>query len=93
MKLTDILSQSNDVVAREVAGELVLLHLASGLYFGLNSVGSCIWQSLEEEDRSIASLCDVVCSEFDAPRAEVEEDVLALATSLLDQGLVELVQA
>jgi hypothetical protein len=89
MKLTDSLSQSPDVVAREVAGELVLLHLGSGLYFGLNSVGGHIWQALEEKDQSIASLCDVISAEFDAPRAEVEQDILALAASLLDQGLAE----
>ncbi len=89
MKLTERLSQSPDVVSREVAGETVLLHLESGLYFGLDEVGSLIWRSLEGESRSVASLCDVVGAEFDMAPLSLEKDILAFAVSLVDQGLVE----
>ena len=89
MKLTECLSQSPDVVSREVAGETVLLHLESGLYFGLDEVGSLIWRSLEGESRSVANLCDVVSAEFDMASLLVEKDILAFVASLIDQGLVE----
>ena len=91
MELTDRISQSSGSVAREVAGELVLLQLESGTYFGLNAVGSRIWALLEETDQSVASLCNTIIDEFSAPRDVVEADILALAESLLDQGLVEIV--
>lgn len=93
MELTDRISQSPGSVAREVGGELVLLQLDSGTYFGLNAVGGRIWELLEEGDRSVASLCDAIIDEFSAPRDVVENDILALTVSLLDQGLVEIAPA
>ena len=36
-----------DVVCREIEGEAVLLHLGTGIYFGLNAVGTRIWQLLD----------------------------------------------
>lgn len=93
MELTDSFSPSPDVVAREVDGELVLLHLGSGTYYGINSVGCRIWELLSESDRSIASLCDVISAECAAPRDVVEEDILVLVASLLDEGLVERARA
>ena len=48
MKLTDSFSLSEDVVARVVGEETMLLDLASGTYFGLNPVGGRFWQLLED---------------------------------------------
>ena len=38
-----------DVVSREVGGEAVLLNLATGTYFGLDGVGTEIWNLLARE--------------------------------------------
>lgn len=84
----EILSAGEDVVAREVGGEHVLLHLGSGTYFGLNSVGGRVWQLLEGGDHTISQLCDVIEAEFDAPRATIEADLLALAEQLAQHELV-----
>ena len=37
-----------DVVVRDLAGEAVLLHLGTGTYFGLDTVGTRIWHLLAE---------------------------------------------
>ncbi len=83
-----VLSANEDVVAREVGGELVLLDLGSGTYFGLNTVGGHIWQLLEAGDQTIAALCDAVEAEFDVDRDTVERDVAVLASQLVENGLV-----
>src|SRR2546430_2126111 len=36
-----------DVVFRELEGEMVLLNLATGVYFGLDPVGTRIWTPIE----------------------------------------------
>ncbi|MFC3100221.1 PqqD family protein [Altererythrobacter lauratis] len=84
-----ILSASEDAVAREVGGELVLMHPASGTYFGLNPVGARIWQLIEDEPRSLASLCEVIAAEFDAPVDVIEQDLAALAGDLAAHNLIE----
>jgi hypothetical protein len=88
MELTIAIAPSEDVVAREVSGEFVLMDLESGTYFGLNQVGSRIWKAVEEAPSSLAALCDIVEAEFDAPRDVIERDVAELAKDLLEQGLI-----
>jgi len=90
MQIDSLISAHEDVVAREVGGETVLLHLGSGTYFGLNAVGGRLWQLLDAGDQSIAGLCDVLAEEFDAPREVIEQDVLQLAAALVENGLVSL---
>ena len=88
MQLSDTFSVSDEVVAREVGGEMVLLDLASGQYFGLDAVGGRIWELLSERPHTLAELCDAIEAEFDAPRDRIEADLLALATQLSEQELI-----
>ncbi len=88
MQLSQIISASKDVVAREVGGEMVLLDLASGQYFGLDRIGGRIWELLTEGPRSLSDLCDVIEAEFVAPRNTIETDLQALLSSLGEQELI-----
>lgn len=88
MKLTDRFSTSDDVVSREVGGEMVLLNLASGLYFGLDPVGGRIWELLAEKAQSLADVCNVIEQEYDAPREVIEADMVALAADLKKRSLI-----
>lgn len=38
-----------DIVFRDLAGEAVILNLGTGMYFGLNVVGTKIWRLISEE--------------------------------------------
>lgn len=93
MTLSDRIAASQDVVAREVGGETVLLDLASGTYFGLNEVGGRVWQMLDSGSATIGDLALAVTEEFAVDGEVAEADLLDLARDLLDQGLVTLVEA
>jgi len=82
---------SDDVVVRELDGEAVLLNLASGMYFGLDSVGTRLWQLIERH-RRLSAIVAAMCDEFDAPAATIEQDVLRLVTELVEKGLVVVAQ-
>ena len=56
MQLSDSITVSGDVVARDVGGEQVLLDLSSGQYFGLDNVGGRIWELLSERPHTLAQL-------------------------------------
>lgn len=88
MQMSDRFTVSADVVAREVGGEMVLLDLASGQYFGLDTVGGRIWEMLGERPHTLAELCDAIEAEFDAPREQIEADLMALAAQLSEQELI-----
>ncbi len=78
------------VVFREIEGETVLLNLESGQYFGLNAVGTRIWQLLGELGRP-RPVVDALLDEFDVPPATLESDVLGLLEQLIANGLVTVV--
>lgn len=78
----------DDVVAREVGGETILLDLGTGTYFGLNEVGGKVWHALDAGQKSVAELCDIVEQEFDAKREIIERDIAALVEDLTARGLV-----
>lgn len=75
------------VRARMVGEETVLLHLESGIYFGLDPVGARAWQ-LIQAGKSLSEACDAIIQEYDVSRQVLEQDVLALARDLVDKKLV-----
>ena len=87
MTLTDRIVPKPDVIFRALGTEAVVLNLESGTYFGLNSVGTRIWLLLEQHD--LASACEQLQTEYEAPPERIEADVLALVDSLEDKGLIE----
>ena len=88
MQLDGLWQASEDVVSREVAGEMVLLDLSSGTYFGLNRVGSRVWERLSESACSVRQLSQMIESEFEAPYDVIEKDIVELTRSLVDKGLI-----
>jgi len=88
MKVSDRVRIPPEVLARQVGEETVMLDLAKGAYFGLDSVGARIWQLLQE-GKSLEEVRDAMADEYDAPPEEIERDLLALADNLLSDGLLE----
>ena len=82
------LQLSDDVVARELSGELMLLDLASGKYFGLNAVGARLWQLLEE-GQNTAQAREIMLDEFDVTPERLDGDLADLIGQLVDARLAK----
>ena len=78
----------SDVVFREVAGEIMILHLGTATYFGLDDVGTRVWQLLTE-GATIDRVCAAMTAEFDASGNRIESDVRTLVQQLLDKQLLQ----
>jgi len=89
LDLSSRLVVRHDVKTRELSGEMVLMDLKSGTYYGLDAVGARIW-ALAGEGYTLAQVCDVLLVEYDVTRDQVEQDVLNLAQALVDNQLGEL---
>lgn len=87
MMFEKTISIPTDVMARQVGDETVLLHLGSGSYFGLDPVGTRIWQLLAE-GKSPPEIRDLLVTEFDVTCDELERDIDRLLQELLGQGLI-----
>jgi hypothetical protein len=79
---------SKDVLFQDVSGETVLLDLVGEQYFGLNQVGTRVWQLLAG-DSNFAAIIDVLLEEYEVSRQQLERDVRELLGSLLDAGLIK----
>ncbi len=89
MNLSDKVTIPSQVMSRQVGDETVLLHLGTGTYYGLDSVGQSIWL-LMRDGKTLAEICDLLLEEYDVTREALTRDVLELADKLLAQGLITL---
>jgi hypothetical protein len=78
---------NGEVQFQEMQGEAVLLNPASGVYFGLNAVGTRIWQLLGECGL-LSEVADRIAAEYDASPARCAADLLTLVADLEHHGLV-----
>ena len=76
------------VVTRELEGELVLLDLETGLYFGLNPVGVRIWEHLSE-GASLETAHAALMREFNVEASVLQNDIIELIASLEEAKLIE----
>ena len=75
------LAPSSDAIASPVGDETVILQLKNGAYFGLDAVGTRIWELLKE-GRSTAAICEQMGREFDVAPDVLEADVRRLLAEL-----------
>jgi hypothetical protein len=80
---------SENVIARMIGEETVLLNIETEAYFGLNEVGSVVWDALSKGARDAQSIVTVVIENFDVEQATATKDVDTLLAALLEQGLVQ----
>ena len=78
---------SPSVIYRDVSGEVVLLNLHSGVYYGLDPVGSRMWQLLMEQ-RPLDDVCSVMLEEYDVAADVLRADLSRLVDELSSKGLV-----
>jgi hypothetical protein len=78
-----------DVMYQELDDESVILNMESGLYFGLDAVGSRIWRAVTEAD-SIEHAFKTLSAEFDVEEPKLRSDLGELIGELLDQGLLKI---
>ena len=87
--LTQSIKVLPDVLSQEVSGETVLLDLNSENYFGLNDVGTRIWQ-LIQEDGDLQKVYDTMLNEYDVDKKQLGKDMEELVARLVDAGLIEI---
>ena len=89
--MTDMLARrltvSPQATDSRVADETVILHLGNDTYYGLDPVGTVIWEGLKA-GRELAAIRDDVLARFDATAAQVEADMARFLADLLAQDIL-----
>lgn len=88
LSLESIVVASKDQMASDIAGETVILGLAEGIYYGLDTVGARVWQIIQSPT-TVADVRRMIVSEYEVKPERCEADLLDLLQKMIDAGLVE----
>ena len=85
---------STPVVAKEhvsadLVGEIVIVNLNNGVYYGLDGVGYRVWD-LIQKPITIEALRDVLVEEYDVDQQRMESDLMTFFQRLEAEGLVSI---
>ena len=84
---------SEDIVARNIEGELIIVPLVSGIgdledeLYTMNETGKAIWDRLDGK-KKLKDLLEELSAEFEAPAGEIEKDLIGLVEELLRRRIL-----
>jgi len=79
------------VFAQEVDGEMVLLDMNSENYFGLDAVGTDIWQAIQEKE-TLQEVLETLLEQYDVEEDVLKKDLLAFVEKLKESELIEVIE-
>ena len=93
LTLDTICAPSDDIVGREIEGEIVIVPLVAGIgdaddeLYTLNDTGRAIWQRLDGK-RTLREVAASLLEEFEASEAELVADALSFADEMARRGIL-----
>ncbi len=88
---------SDDVVAREIEGEIIIVPLVAGIgdleddLFTLNETGKAVWEKLDGR-RSLNQVIAELAAQYQAAAGEIDQDVLGLVAELVQRRVLVAVE-
>jgi len=83
------LAVMDNVVFRELQGEAVILDMTSGVYFGLDAIGTRMWSILVDRG-TVGAAVERMREEYDVDEETLVRDLLELADQLRTRGLIRI---
>jgi len=84
---TATVTAAEGVLTSPFDDEVVLLNLADGVYYGLDTVGARVW-TLIQRPVTVEAIQDTLLREYDVERPRCESDLGVLLSELVGRGLV-----
>jgi hypothetical protein len=78
-----------DVVFRVISGEALVVELKSGLYFGLDPVGTRAWELVGERG-TFGGILEAMLSEFDVDEERLRGALEKLVAELVESRLIRI---
>lgn len=92
VQLDSVVTRDASLIFSDLDGEIVMMSIESGKYYGLKEIGSRIW-ALIEQPHSVGELCDTLMAEFEVGEDTCQQHVLEFLEELKDEGIVTVVGA
>ncbi|HEX3010407.1 MAG TPA: lasso peptide biosynthesis PqqD family chaperone [Syntrophomonadaceae bacterium] len=82
-----VISKTEGVVLAELDGKVVMMSIENGQYYGLDEVGSIIWEMMSEPVQ-VKNVINRLMQEYEVTREECEKDVMAFLEKLHEKKLI-----
>lgn len=82
-----VLQRKRELLFNEIDGEVVMLSIENSEYYGMDKVGSRIWELLEQP-YSFRGLITKLIEEYEVSEEQCNKDTLAFIKKLTDKKLV-----
>lgn len=79
--------RSDEFITSTVDNELVMMSLEKGTYYGLDAIGSQIWENIATPI-TIEALCQKLVAQFEVNPEECQTDVLTFLNELHQEDMV-----
>lgn len=89
MNRDTIISKTEEVVLAELDGKVVMMSIANGQYYGLDEVGSIIWEMMSEPVQ-VKNIVARLMQEYDVTQEECEKDIMVFLEKLYEKKLIVL---
>jgi len=82
------IARANEVAARSLDGEMMIMSARDSTLFTLNPVGTTIWQSADGKTSLEEIVTQKVCAEFEVDPEEALKDAESFVNDLAGHGIV-----
>ncbi|MFW5944368.1 MAG: lasso peptide biosynthesis PqqD family chaperone [Bacteroidota bacterium] len=82
------IKRNKEVFASEIDEEVVMMNVDTGKYYGMDTVGSRIWELIAEEIQ-VKDVIGKLMEEYDVEEEQCKNDVLEFLNELYENKLVQ----
>lgn len=88
LSISSVVKRHPDLLFNELDGEVIMLSIENSEYYGMDSIGSRIWELMEHPIR-IDTMVETLITEYDVEKAQCTADVLEYLVELNEKKLIE----
>jgi hypothetical protein len=95
LTINDVCMPSEDIVAREIEGDIIIVPLVAGIgdaddeLYTLNDTGKAIWKKLGD-GKSLGQVAAEISDEFSSDAGEIEKDVIGFASEMFSRRILSI---
>ena len=90
LTMNSVIQRSPEIVHSDMDGEIVMMSIEQGEYYGIDAIGSEIWSMLEEA-RTIQDICAALCERYDVDESVCQQDVIRFLEQMVERKIIETV--
>ena len=92
LELTTKIAQKEDLIAADLDDEVMMMSLETNSYFAINSVGSDIWQAIQQP-KTVAEICALLQATYDVDYETCLSETHTFLQYLIDEKVARIVEA